>query len=68
MSEFRSASEEDFNSLIESEECQVDLNDTDPPTLVYTQVSTGRHIATKVLHYDPTTAGAFYVSIGIHPT
>lgn len=61
MSEFRSASAEEFERVIGSEECQVDLNDTDPPTLVYTQVSTGEHIATKVLNYDPATPGAFYI-------
>lgn len=61
MSEFRSVTADEFEAVVGSEECRVDLNDTDPPTLVYTQVSTGQHIATKVLHYDPATEGAFYI-------
>jgi hypothetical protein len=60
--EFRTVTAEEFERVVVSEECDVELNDTDPPTLVYTQVSTGQHIATKVLHYDPVTPGAFYIS------
>jgi hypothetical protein len=61
MNEFRSVTEEEFASLVAREECQAELNDTDPPTLIYKQASSGVHIATKVLHYDPSTPGAFFI-------